>query len=65
MNKMLIFKKNELKRLVKNNSSINLENKIEKIENKNTKKIIQSNGDLSHLFPSNIAYIPVAFICLL
>lgn len=51
MNKMLIFKKNELKRLIKLNSN---ENKVEKIDNKNTRKIIQHNGDISHLFPNSI-----------
>ncbi len=49
---MLIFKKNELRRLIKN--SINYETKIEKIENKNTKILINKNGDISHLFPSKI-----------
>jgi hypothetical protein len=52
MNKMLIFKKNELKRLIKTNNN-QLESRVDKIENKNTKKIIQ-NGDISHLFPSKI-----------
>lgn len=51
MNKMLIFKKNELKRLIKSNNN-NLENKVDRIENKNTRKIIKHNGDISHLFPS-------------
>lgn len=51
MNKMLIFKKNELRRLVKSNH--NIENKIERMENKNIKKIIQNNGDLTHLFPNS------------
>ena len=50
MNKMLIFKKNELRRLVKSNS---IENRIERIDNKNTKKILQQNGDISHLFPNS------------
>jgi len=48
MNKLLIFKKNELKRLIRSNTLPN------KLENKNTKKIIQANGDISHLFPSII-----------
>jgi hypothetical protein len=50
MNKMLIFKKNELKRLVKNN---NVESKIEKMDNRNLKKIIKNNGDLSRIFPTS------------
>ncbi len=49
---MLIFKKNELKRIIKGNTN-NYENKIDKIENKNTKKILQQNGDISHMLPSN------------
>jgi hypothetical protein len=49
MNKMLIFKKNEMRRLIKNNS-----NNFEKQENKNTRKIIQHNGDISHIFPSKL-----------
>jgi hypothetical protein len=55
MNKKLIFKKTELKRLIKNNN--NLDTKLEKLENKNTKKIIQQNGDISHLFPSKNYFI--------
>ncbi len=51
MNKMLIFKKNELKRLVKNNH--NIENKVERMENRNIKKIIKNNGDLTHMFPNS------------
>jgi hypothetical protein len=49
---MLIFKKNELKRLIRYNN--NYENKIENIENKNTKIIINRNGDISHIYPSKI-----------
>ena len=49
---MLIFKKNELKRIIKGNTN-NYENRIDKIENKNTKKILQQNGDISHMLPSN------------
>lgn len=51
MNKMLIFKKNELRRIVKTNN--NIENRVEKIDNKNTKKILQQNGDITHLFPNS------------
>jgi hypothetical protein len=51
MNKMLIFKKNELRRIVKANN--NIESRVEKIDNKNTKKILQQNGDISHLFPNS------------
>ena len=43
---MLIYKKNELKRLIRSNSLPS------KVENKNTQKIIQNNGDISHLFGS-------------
>ena len=50
MNKMLIFKKNELRRIIKSNN--NIESRVEKIDNKNTKKILQQNGDISHLFPN-------------
>ena len=42
MNKLLMFKKNELKRLIRSNSLPT------KIDNKVTKKIVQ-NGDMSHL----------------
>lgn len=48
---MLIFKKNEMRRLVKNN---NVESKIERLDNRNLKKIIKNNGDVSRIFPSNI-----------
>jgi len=48
LNKMLIFKKNELKRLIKNTSMPN------KIENKVTKKIVQG-GDISHLLKNKNA----------
>jgi hypothetical protein len=62
MNKMLIFKKNEMKRLVKNN---NFESKIEKMDNRSLKKIIKNNGDLSRIFPtSNYNYIYFNFIIL-
>lgn len=51
MNKMLIYKKNELRRLIQS------ENKLNKVENKSTRKIIQHNGDISHLFSaSNIFF---------
>jgi hypothetical protein len=50
---MLIFKKNELKRLVRNSNN-NYENSIEKIDSIKTKKIINRNGDVSHLFSSII-----------
>lgn len=45
---MLIYKKNELKRLIRSNSLPS------KVENKITKKIIQNNGDISHLLGSKI-----------
>ena len=45
---MLIYKKNELKRLIRSNSLPS------KVENKNTLKIIQQNGDISHLFNSKL-----------
>jgi hypothetical protein len=35
--------------LIKNN--IDIEAKVDKMENKHTKKIIKHNGDISHLFP--------------
>jgi hypothetical protein len=48
---MLIYKKNELKRLIRSNSLPS------KVENKLTKKLIQNNGDISHLLGSIIHFI--------
>ena len=47
---MLIYKKNELKRLIRSNSLPS------KVENKHTQKIILNNGDISHLFGSKSLY---------
>ena len=46
INKMLIYKKNEMKRLIRSNSLPST------VENKNIQKIIQNNCDISHLLGS-------------
>jgi hypothetical protein len=53
MNKILIFKKNELKRLIRNQNSNVTTTANNKIENKSTKLIIDKNGDVSQVYPKS------------